>query len=300
MSRQRSSEQGMALIAVTLLLIVLSTIALAAITDARLSAKSVAIGEIRYRARLAAEGAIHEAIYDHLTTPSSSKQGMAGGTFDVGGLSVELVTRSESGLININRAKSDLLSALFASNGVPEPKALRLAAAVVDWRDADNLKEPGGAEAPEYRALKLTDGPRNGYFETKGELIEVKGMSDELYRCIDSHLTVFSTSGEVDLSAAPDNVLAVFRWARANRWQDREWVADVSSGTSILNPYGPSGGSAYNLVARTTGERGVPFALRATIRLTRGAQRAFSVLEWRESFDLVRSEVSCPQAPNVG
>ena len=111
--------------------------------------------------------------------------------------------------------------------------------------------------------------------------------------------TANSTSGDVDLAVAPENVKAVFRWAKTNKWQDREWVADSSSRTSILNPYGPSGGSAYKLIAQTTGERAVPFLLRATIRLSRGAEHPFSVLEWRETFDNPNSESACPDVPDL-
>lgn len=289
------NERGMALIAVTLLLVVLTVVALTAITDARFSANSVAVDETRYRARLAAEGAINEVLYQYLISPDVATRQIAAGTIGIGGLMVEVVSQNEGGLININRADADLISAMFVVSGVREPQARRLASAVLDWRDKDNLKEPGGAEASDYRSANLGVGPRNGYFETRGELVGVRGMSDELYRCIVSLITVYSMSGDIDLTVAPERVKLVLGWANANKWEGREWIADATSQTSIINPYGSSGGSTFNIVARTKGARGVPFSLRATVRVTRNGIRPFSVLEWREKFSVDTDvEEFCP------
>jgi len=167
----------------------------------------------------------------------------------------------------------------------------------LDWRDADNLKELGDAEAADYRAANLSYGPRNSYFETIGELIDVMGMTEELYRCVASVLTVYSSSGDVDLASAPIEVKSILLWAKTNKWQDRVWSAEVSSNTSILNPYGLVGGNAYTFVARTTGRGNVAFSLKAVVRILRSSDRAFSVLEWREIFVDGKLEGGCPKGP---
>ena len=83
-----------------------------------------------------------------------------------------------AGLIDINSASIDVLEALFSHAGAGNAK--NLAAAVIDFRDADGETSPGGAEAPEYQAAGLFYGPKNGPFLTVGELDQVLGVTPEL------------------------------------------------------------------------------------------------------------------------
>mgnify|MGYP003693570865 CR=1 FL=1 len=63
-------------------------------------------------------------------------------------------------------APDALLKNLFqTAAGADADTAARLVDAIGDWKDADDLKQPRGAEAPEYQAAGLAYKPANASFE---------------------------------------------------------------------------------------------------------------------------------------
>ena len=78
------------------------------------------------------------------------------------GTPVEVEVRDETAKIDLNGAQPELLQAFFVALGEPRDRAAKLAAAIVDWRDADSLTQPGGgAEDGDYAAAGLAcSGPR--------------------------------------------------------------------------------------------------------------------------------------------
>ena len=68
----------------------------------------------------------------------------------------------------------------------------------IDWRDADDLKRPNGAEEPEYRAAGLDYKPANAPFQAIEELQLVLGMRPDIYRRLAPSITVFSRSPGVN------------------------------------------------------------------------------------------------------
>ncbi len=162
---------------------------------------------------------------------------------------VEVRVSFESGKININRANASLLSALMVVAGKPEPEARDLAAAIIDWRDKDSEAEAGGAELEEYIQAGKGGGPRNGPFESVGELVHVLGMDETFYFCIRPTLTVASLSGEVDLSYANEEVRAVIQWAYDNDWDDQAWPdpSFVERAGGIIGNANTLGGQALKL-----------------------------------------------------
>ena len=67
-----------------------------------------------------------------------------------------VAVRDEAARIDLNAASFELLQAFFEALGEPRAVATRLAAAVIDWRDADSLGQPaGGAEDADYAAAGL-------------------------------------------------------------------------------------------------------------------------------------------------
>ena len=94
------------------------------------------------------------------------------GRTDEGGGIIYGVTDEESRL-NVNSAPADQLEKLYGMT--PD-----VAAAIIDWRDDDNVVTPGGAEAEYYSSLQPPSLPRNGPFQTLRELLMVRGVSREL------------------------------------------------------------------------------------------------------------------------
>ncbi len=121
--------------------------------------------------------------------------------------------RNECGLvdeerkININAASSDVLqNCLILAGGLSASKAADIAAAIMDWRDADDNELPGGAESRHYELLTSPYRCKNGNFETLEELCLVKGVTPELFLKLSDVFTVYGR-GKVNLNTASPEVL---------------------------------------------------------------------------------------------
>lgn len=108
--------------------------------------------------------------------------------------------------LHLNAASEDQLRALFLALRIDARKADRLAQAIADWRDADQMRRVNGAEQADYlrdgRAMLPDDGP----FASVAMLRFVMGMDDSSYRIVSPYLTVFG-SGRIDVNAAERPVL---------------------------------------------------------------------------------------------
>ncbi len=81
--------------------------------------------------------------------------------------------RDESSKLNINVATRAMLEKL------PNMNRAR-AASILDWRDPDSEVTGGGAEQDYYAERTPPYDPRNGPFQTLGELLQVKGINPRL------------------------------------------------------------------------------------------------------------------------
>src|SRR3546814_5679352 len=71
-------------------------------------------------------------------------------------MSVRIEVVDESGKVDLNAADVGLLARLFTVVGVDQATAGDIAAAIADWRDADDLTQPqGGAEDPAYARAEI-------------------------------------------------------------------------------------------------------------------------------------------------
>ena len=107
------------------------------------------------------------------------------------GAEIELRVVDESGKIDLNRADAALIAGLLQALGETGQDAARLAAAVVDWRDADTLTQPaGGAEDRDYAAAGRPYGAKDAPLEGIAELEQVLGFTPALYARVAPHVTV--------------------------------------------------------------------------------------------------------------
>jgi DNA uptake protein ComE-like DNA-binding protein len=118
------------------------------------------------------------------------------GRTDEGGGILYGVSDEESRL-NVNAASLEELSKLDGMT--PD-----VAAAIIDWIDADNVVTPGGAEAEYYTSLQPPYLPRNGPLQTIRELLMVRGISRELLFGQDRHQNgmLEPTAGESEDTSA--------------------------------------------------------------------------------------------------
>lgn len=113
-----------------------------------------------------------------------------------------LSLQDQGRLIDLNGTPRADLEEAFRLLGVPDRTALALAAEIVDFRDADDVPEPGGgAELPQYRALGLARGPRNAPFVSPEEIARLPSMTPEAAAILGPVLTVHNRGGRFDLGA---------------------------------------------------------------------------------------------------
>ena len=116
--------------------------------------------------------------------------------------------RSSGDRLDVNRATPAQIDRLLAALGVPLGAADSVRDAILDWRDADTIPRPNGAESAWY-ATSHRRPPRNGPFAAPRELTLVRGVATLDRAARDGLLTAVTTDWtRVDLARAPPAVLA--------------------------------------------------------------------------------------------
>ncbi len=213
-------QRGAALLLVMWLVLLLSGLVAGYAMSARIEsmqgnglARSVVAGEA---ARAGAEYAVSrlmEADPAQRWTPDGRAYRVV---FD--GAQIEVSVRDETGKVDLNAAAPDLLASLLRTQGEPEGSARRIAGAIVDWRDGDNLVQvAGGAEDPNYASAGLGWGAKDAPFETVTELEQVLGMRPALFHSVSPYLTVHSALAMPDANFADTPVLQAMGAERPQR-----------------------------------------------------------------------------------
>lgn len=291
----RASQSGVALVLVlwitVLLTITSGAYALMARMD-QLEANTLLSGT---QARMTAEAGIH-LMAVALRDPDDLTRPIADGRIyeqAIDGVLLELSVTDERGKLDINAANEDTLVTLFGNNGLDSEQAALLAAAVLDWRDTDEVERVNGAEWDTYMAAGLTVGPANRPFMMVDELLQVLGMSYELYRRIEPGISVYSRASMPDPAYAPaEALLAVpdITLEEAQTFITERTALEPGDTQGVALPDGQLAvaqgrGLTYSIHAKATMPNGVWEQVEATIRLG-GSHTGlpFRVLRWREGF----------------
>ena len=192
--------------------------------------------------------------------------------FAFDGVQVEVSVRDESGKIDLNNATPDLLAGLFMGMGEPRGSAIRLAGAVIDWRDEDSLTQAsGGAEDADYAAAGLPWGAKDAPFETVAELEQVLGMRPALFRSVAPYLTVYSGAAMPEASFADVPVLQAMGVERPRRLQGG--LPASGSGTYSVDSRArlADGRHAHLSVVLRAGGNGLPGSSYTPLRWQDGA-----------------------------
>ena len=76
----------------------------------------------------------------------------------------------------------------------------------MDWRDADSIPRPSGAERDGYIKAEMLALPTNSTFRDVEELQNVMGMTPDIYAAVSQYLTTRG-SGAININTAPVPVL---------------------------------------------------------------------------------------------
>lgn len=247
------------------------------------------------RARLAAEAGVARAVYE-LNRPDLNRWLADGRKYEIefDGNKIEITVQDETGKVDINAADPATLQAMFVLAGADEETARKVAAAIVDWRDPDDLAQADGAEDAEYEAADLPYGASDYPFRLAPELQQVLGMDYELYRKVADWITVYGGSGQPNPSFAPAALLPLFTGVTpelAEQLIAQRHALDPTQmqATPLLLPDGRAlmavgGSGTYTVRSRATLPNGTEAAIEVTLRMGGGpGGRPYSVLRWREA-----------------
>jgi general secretion pathway protein K len=209
--------------------------------------------------------------------------------WNFGDARVEVRVVDEQGKVDLNLASAELLTALFRGAGAEPQQAGRLAAAILDWRDGDDLTQVGGgAEDRDYAAAGLPYGAKDEPFESVAELQQVLGMPKPLYARVAPFLTVYSGRAIPDPAFAASEVLAAMGYdaarvlAQRGAWDPASGqpAPTLADGTPLV---GYNSGT-YSIESRARLRTGRVAVLRATLRVGGNGVpgSAWTPLRWEE------------------
>ena len=196
------------------------------------------------------------------------------------GHDVQVRIIDETGKVDLNQADVPLLARLMQVLGEPPDASDALAAAIVDWRDADDLGQPvGGAEDGDYAAAGRPYGAKDAPFETIAELEQVLGMTPDLYARLEPFLTLYSGRGQPDATYAQGPVL-VAMGMDTPAWLAQREAAGAAGALQLVG----TGSGTYSIESRARLADGRETSLRTVVRA--GASpvpgSAYTLLRWEE------------------
>jgi len=287
-------QKGIALVLVLWVTLLMSVIAGSFALSARTESIQSRILFNEAQARFMAEGGLNRAVFE-LRNPDPESRWIADGrvyNMELDGVEVEIKMIDESGKIDLNQANEELLIGLFASVGVDLDEAIGIADKIMDWKDADEEVRLEGAEDGDYFSAGYQYGAKDAPFDTVPELLQVMGISYEMYRKIEPALTVYSGRESVNLAFAPKEVLMAIDGVTAEMAEDyivqRHEIEDVNTALPVLaDGYTGQlrgGGTTFSIVSKATLPNKQFAEIDATIRMGGNLQgRPYRVVRWRDN-----------------
>ncbi len=291
----RKRQSGIAFVVVIWVLLLLAVLLAGFAVISRTEALQARHLAESTRARYMAEAGISRAVWELRNADPLTRWASDGRPYDFEfeGAKISVGIQDESGKLDINAANGEVMKRFFASAGVDERLAQQISDAVLDWRDADDLTQPMGAEDADYEREDYPYGAADTGFLTVGELQQVMGMDYELYRRLEPDLTIWGGTDTPNAGSASRAVLASFPnmtpeladqlIALRQQLQPGDPAAaglTLPDGTPLLSG---GGGVTYTVRSKATLPNGAWTEVNATIRLGGAAgARAYTILQWRE------------------
>ena len=209
-----TKQQGMALVLVLWILSLLTIMAGSFALSVRRETAIVAGLKDNAEAMATAESGLAIAEW-MLQNPDLNKRWRADGSIyqiDAPNAKLRIRLLSETGKININNVDQTVLQNLMnhapSVNALSQPSVtINRAAAILDWRDIDELPRINGAEKKQYQDAGLNYQPRNKPFQSLEELQMVLGMDEATLKWLEPLVTVYSDASQIDLQLASKEVL---------------------------------------------------------------------------------------------
>ncbi len=262
----RLREQGLALVTVLWVLVFLSALALSFSRTLRAQTQQTFYNEQSIAARNLVQAGVFRAIAGVMQIEGGERwladDRIYRWQFNGGDLWIRL--QDEATKMDLNWADEVQLKALLAQLSLSDDKVQSLAAAILDWRDADDLVRVNGAESSDYQAAGYEYDSANRPFHSIDELLKVMGMEETWYRRLQPVLTVHSGR----------RTTLVPRVTQSPQVSDEQRPASTVNSTRVAPQV-----VTVVAVGRTSG--GGLAGVRAIVSLRAGSQ-PFHLLDWRE------------------
>jgi len=308
--RSAASQRGIALIAVLWITVLLTVIASGFAYSMRGAALAARNTMSVAQARAAADGAVERVAFElgrPRNTPDAWLADSRVHAWAEEEIAITSTATDESALIDLNTAADPLLKGLLENvGGLDSDASERVLEAILDWRDADDLRRPNGAEAEDYRAAGLKYVPTNSRFESVGELLRVLGVTPQLMTRIAGSLTVYSQQRGINPATAPRNSLLALPGVTPD--QVDAFIASRSDALASQLPV-PAFPAAqaysglspvWRIHVEATTPDGVTFARDAVVRPQNDPRQPMVVLLWQEGETLQRSAATDNPTPTNG
>jgi general secretion pathway protein K len=282
--RAHAGERGYALV-IAILMTGLAGLLIAGFSSVvRTHIRSTALATDLAAAEAFANAGVSLALVDLLETRRDSARpprypvGGAAGTCEVPGGAITVGIRDTAGLIDINWASEDLLAALLVGIGQGVDQARTFAAAIIDYRDPDNVARNGGAETDDYKAAGQSKRPKNAPFDSIAELEQVLGIDRALVETIRPYVTIHSQLAGIDPAATSTELIDIV--SRGLAALPGKGSA-IGFGSSILRPevVTPSLRRSYQVqIGVRSGQASL--ARDAVVSVMPGGERTHKMLSW--------------------
>lgn len=124
----------------------------------------------------------------------------------LGELQYVIVMRDAGAFLHLNQASEEQLRRFLVALRVDASRADRVAQAILDWRDGDDLHRARGAERADYLRAGSPVLPDNAPLSDIASLRHVAGVGDVMYALMRPYVTVLG-SGRVNINSAEPPVL---------------------------------------------------------------------------------------------
>jgi general secretion pathway protein K len=291
--RHPSRQRGIALVMVLWLTVMLTVIAASFAYGMRNEALAARNTVSVAQARSIADGAIYRMVYELMRPRTLADAWMPDGSVHAwvdDGSRISVSALDESGKIDINTAPDLLIKGLLQTAGkVDSDAAAHLIDVIGDWKDADDLRRPNGAEAADYQSAGLTYKPANAPFESVAELQRVLGMTTAIFSRIADNLTVYTRMPGVNPTYASRAVLLAIPGATVPVVDTYIAQRQDALAAKLPPPAFPLGGGVGNAVnvwrvrAEVTMPDGAMAARLAVVRQGQDRRRLITVLDWKDA-----------------
>lgn len=290
----RSGDQGFVLIVVLWGLGVLLVLVASFSVTTRSFTKATANRVINAQAQAHAETGVHMALMALIagragrpdTAPAVPLDGVPYACKAAAVTTLVITIDDEAGKVDLNGASAGLLQRLFSGFADDARHGEVATRALLDFRDADDVRRNNGAEARDYTVAGLAFGPSNAPLFAVEELEQVLGVSRELYLKVRPFVTVHSRRSGVDPTVASPTLLAALGGKPPPKRFDARSIEGQREDYLIPRKYNvPSDKTAYTVRVEVHRPSGGLFVQEVVIELLPSRSPPYRYLAWRQGHE---------------